>query len=72
MDGGRGGGEGGRGEGAEFPKKTCLRPYLVVSASSTGVSNISKVKNVPLLVQKEECVRKMSSFDQGPLPPLST
>ena len=45
------------GEGAEFPiKETRLRPYLVVSAPSAGVSNISKVKNVPLLVQNEERV----------------
>ena len=52
--------------------KTSLRPCLVVSAPSAGVSNICETTNVPLLVQNEECVHKMRSFDQGPLPPLST
>ena len=45
--------------------RTSLRLYLVVSAPSAGVSNVHKVKNV---VQNEECVREMRSFDQGPLP----
>ena len=61
------------GERAEFPiKKTRLRPYLVVSAPSAGVSNISEVKIVPLLVQNQKRMCEMSSFNQGPLPPLST
>ena len=39
----------GRG-GEGFPiERTNLRPYLV-SATSAGVSNVHKVKNVPLLV----------------------
>ena len=65
-------GEGGGG-GAESPiKKTHLRVYLVVSAPSAGVLNISKVKNVPLLVQNEERACEISSFNLGPLPPLFT
>ena len=47
-----------------------LRPHLVVSAPSTGVSNVCEAKNVLLLVQNEECVCEMHSFDRGPLPPL--
>ena len=43
-----------------------LRPYLVVSAPSAGVSNIRKAKNVPLLFER---VREMRSIDRGPLPP---
>ena len=60
----------GRQRGGEgFPiERTSLRPYLVVSAPSTGVSNVCEVKNVPLLVQNEERVREMHSFDRGPLP----
>ena len=50
-----------------------FRPYLVVSATSTGITpdlNIREVKNIPLLFQNEECVCEMRSFDQGgPLPP---
>ena len=46
-----------------------LRPYLVVSAQSTGVSNVHKMKTILLLVQKEDCVCEMCSFSCGPLPP---
>ena len=54
-------------------QRTSLRPYLVVSATSAGVSNIHDAKNVPLLVQNEERVHEMHSFDGGsPPPPLST
>ena len=42
-----------RGEGSPI-EKLSLRPYLVVSAPSAGVSNVCEVKNVPLLVQNEE------------------
>ena len=56
------------GGGAESPiEKTSLRTYLVVSAPSGEVLNVREVKNVPLIVQNEECVHEMSSFDQGPL-----
>ena len=48
--------------------KMSLRPYLVVSAPSAGVLNVHKAKNVPLLVQNEDCVREMRFFDRGPLP----
>ena len=74
IDGsGKGGGVGwGRKGRIPYQKKTRLKPYLVVSAPSAGVSNISKVKNVSLLVQNQERMCEMSSFNQGPLPPLST
>ena len=49
-----------------------LMPYLVVSIPSTGVLNVCKAKNVLLLVQNEECVCGMRSFDWGTHPPLST
>ena len=51
-------------------ERTSLRPYLVVSATSAGVSNVCEAKNVPLLVQNEKRLCKMRSFDRGPLPPL--
>ena len=41
-----------------------------MSAPSAGVSNIRKAKNIPLLVQNEECVCEMHSFNQRPLPPF--
>ena len=58
-------------EGGRSPplERMSLRPYLVVSAPSTGVSSIHEVKNVPLLVKNEEHVREMRSFNWGPLPP---
>ena len=37
-------------------KITTLRPYLVVSALSAGVSNVCEAKNVQLLVQNVECM----------------
>ena len=43
--------------------KMSLQPYLVVSPPSTGVLNVHKVKNVPLLVQNEDCVREMCFFN---------
>ena len=43
--------------------------YLVVSAPSAGVLNVCEVKNVPLLVQSEERIHEMRSFDGGSLPP---
>ena len=46
-----------------------LKPCLVVSAPSAGVSNVREVKNVQLLFQREVRVREMDSFDQGPLLP---
>ena len=50
--------------GEGFPiKGMSLKPFLVVSIPSTGVSNIHKVTNVPLLVQDKEHVHKMHSFD---------
>ena len=42
-----------------------LRPYLVVSAPSAGVSNVCEAKNVPLLVQNEEQIREMHSFERA-------
>ena len=50
-------------------ERTSLRPYLVVSASSNGVSNVCEAKNVSLLVRNDECVREMRSFNKGPFPP---
>ena len=47
--------------------KTSLKPYLVVSVPSAGVSNVCEATNVLLLVQNEECVHKMCSFNQEPL-----
>ena len=35
----------------ECMERTSLRPYLVVSAPSTGVSNVHEAKNVPLQVR---------------------
>ena len=43
------------GEGSMI-ERTSLRPYLVVSAPSAGVSNVHKVKNVSLQVRNEERV----------------
>ena len=48
-----------RGEGVPL-ERTSLSPYVVVSAPSTGVSNICKVKNIPLLVQNKGSVRRMT------------
>ena len=42
----------------------------MVSASSAGVLNVHEMRNVPLLVQNEERVQEIRSFDWGPLPPL--
>ena len=53
------------GGGVPSRKKLALRPYLVVYAPHTGVSNVCEVKNVPLLFQNKECVWKMCSFDRG-------
>ena len=50
-------------------EKTSFRPYLVVSAPSTGASNVLEAKNIPLLFQNEEHMCEVRSFDQGPLPP---
>ena len=36
-----------------------LRPYVVVSAPSAGVSNVHEAKNVPLLVQNEKRVQNV-------------
>ena len=44
--------------GKGFHIKRSLRPYLVVSAPSVGVSNGHGAKNVPLPVQNEGRVRK--------------
>ena len=38
-----------------------LRPYLVVSALSAGVSNVCEAENVQLLVQNVECMRGMDT-----------
>ena len=59
------------GEGSLIETKS-LRPFLVVSVPSTGVLNVHRAKNVPLLVQNEEHMRETHSFNRGPLPPLST
>ena len=42
----------------------------MVSASSTGVSNVREAKNVSLQVRNDECVREMHSFNKGPSPPF--
>ena len=55
------------GEGSPI-ERASLRPHLVDSALSTGVLNIHKAKNVPLLVQNGEHVCKMHSFERGPPP----
>ena len=49
-------------------KRTSLRPYLLVSAPSIGVLNVHEVKKVLLLVENEERMCEMRSFDQRPLP----
>ena len=55
-----------RREGEESSiERTSLGPYLVVTASGAGVSNICEAKNVPLLVQNEESMHKMRM-----IPPL--
>ena len=51
------------GEGVSI-EETSLRSCLVVSASSTGFSNVPDVKNVPLLIQNEECFHKMHFFNR--------
>ena len=56
-----------RGEGSPI-ERTSLRPYLVASAPSTGVSNVREAKNVLFPVQNEERVHEMRSFDRRPLP----
>ena len=58
------------GEGSLI-ERTSLRPFLVLSVPSAGVSNIHQVKNTLLLVRNEECMREMHPFDRGPFPPLS-
>ena len=45
-----------------------MRPYLIVSAPSTGVLNVCKAKDVPLLIQNEEPVRKMQKESRVPDP----
>ena len=40
-------------------ERTRLRPYLVVSAPSTGVLKVHESKNVSLLVRNEEHVCEM-------------
>ena len=42
-----------RGERGVPHQRTSLRPYLLVSVPSNGVSNVCEAKNVPLLVQNE-------------------
>ena len=49
--------------------KTSLKPYLVVSVPSAGVSNVCEATNILLLVQNEECVHKMRCFNREPLLP---
>ena len=50
-------------------RRTSLRPYLVVSAPSAGVSNICKAKNyVLLLVQSEEHMNKSVLLMEDPSP----
>ena len=46
-----------------------LRPYLIVSTPSAGVSNVLEAENVLLLVQNEEHVRKCVILIGTP-PPL--
>ena len=48
-------------------ERMSLRPYLVVSAPNTGVSNVCEAENVPLLVQNL-CVKCVLSM-RGPSPP---
>ena len=43
-------------------ERTSLRPYLVVFVTSAGVLNICKAKNVLFLVQNEERMCGMHSF----------
>ena len=45
-----------RGVGSQF-EKASLRPYLVVSAPSAGVSNVHEAKKASHLFQNEERVR---------------
>ena len=61
---------GGGGGGGPIEKMS-LRPYLVVSAPSTGVSNVCEAINVLLLVQNEESMHKKCVLLIGdPSPPL--
>ena len=49
-------------------ERTSLWPYLLVSAPSIGVLNVHEAKKVLLLVQNEERMCEIRSFDQRPLP----
>ena len=55
--------------GGVLDQKNELRPYLVVSVLSAGISSVCKAKNILLLVENKECMRKMRSFDRGLLSP---
>ena len=46
-------------------ERTSLRTYVAVSAPSAGVLNVHEAKNVLLLVQNENMLCKMCSFDVG-------
>ena len=51
-------------------KRMSMRPFpfLVVAVPSVGVfPKIREAKSVLLLVENEECVHEMCSFDWGPL-----
>ena len=43
-----------------------LKPYLVVSTPSAGLSNVHKVKNVPLQVRNEEHMHKIRIYQAFP------
>ena len=58
-----------RGGEGSLIERTSLRPYLVVFSPFAGVSNVCEAKKISLLVQNEERMHKMCSFDQRPLPP---
>ena len=60
-----------RGGEKSLVKRTSLRPFLVVSVSSTEVSIAREAKDKLLLVQTEERMHKMCSSERDP-PPLST
>ena len=47
-------------------ERTSLRPYLVVFTLSARVLNVREAKNVLLLVQNEERMHEMRSFDGPP------
>ena len=60
----------GRQRGGGVPDQKNKLGAFVVSVPIAVVLDVCKVKNVLLLIQNEECVHEMHSFNRGPLYPL--